>query len=243
MKLLLRCVAFLGGWITLGCTGAEPVAILRTPEAAPYPSSRVIGGVQIDWSTHQRGAPGSDNFMMTWADDDHQYGIWGDGGGFAGDNRKFRVLLGVARIEGGRDGFRTFDRYGHRDSAEHEAKITGKSWGMVAVGGVLYAWIHPDPPSGTGGQWAWIFREARLHHSADHGATWQAADWAFTREDGLVGGNILQFGRDYARARDEYVYHYMLEAMQPDASNSELQTPGKIILLRVPKDRLRERNA
>ena len=42
--------------------------------------------MNIDWSTHQRHAPGSDNFQLTWADDGHQYGIWGDGGGFAGTN-------------------------------------------------------------------------------------------------------------------------------------------------------------
>jgi len=50
----------------------------------PYPQSKVISGVSVDWSTHQRHAQGSDNFQLTWADDDHQYGIWGDGDGFAG---------------------------------------------------------------------------------------------------------------------------------------------------------------
>jgi hypothetical protein len=212
--------------------------------AAPYPPSKVIGDLRIDWKTHQRGAIGSDNFQMTWADDDHQYGIWGDGGGFAGDNQKFRVLFGVARIEGPHNGYRAIDRLGHRDSAEHEAKLTGKSWGMICVGGVLYAWIHLDPPGGTGGTWPWHFREARMHRSRDHGVTWEPANWAFTaKEDGVLGGNILQFGRDYAGARDGYVYHYLLEAMQSDAANGQLQTPGKIILIRAPKERLMEREA
>jgi hypothetical protein len=108
---------------------------------------------------------------------------------------------------------------------------------------MLYAWVHPDPPGGTGGKWPWVFREARLHRSRDHGASWEPAGWAFTSQDGLVGGNILQFGRDYSGARDGYVYHYMLEAKQPDASNNQMQTPGQIILLRAPRDRLMERDA
>ena len=49
---------------------------------APYPPSAVITGVTFDWSTHVRLAPGSDNWPITWADDDHQYTCWGDGGGF-----------------------------------------------------------------------------------------------------------------------------------------------------------------
>jgi hypothetical protein len=181
--------------------------------------------------------------MMTWAEDDHQYGIWGDGGGFKGDNRKYRVNFGVARIEGPHHALKPFDRLGHRESAEHEAKLKGKSWGMVSVGGILHAWIHPDPATGGGGNWSWIIREARLHRSADQGATWQPADWAFTLADGLAGGNILQFGRDYAGARDEFVYNYLVEVMQPDVTTTRLQTPGKIILLRAPTTRLMERDA
>ena len=50
----------------------------------PYSPSRKITGMEIDWSTHQRHAQGSDNFQLTWADDNNQYGIWGDGDGFAG---------------------------------------------------------------------------------------------------------------------------------------------------------------
>jgi hypothetical protein len=225
---------------------ADPAGALRElgiAPGAPYPASSVIVGVRIDWSTHQRGAIGSDNFMMTWADDEHQYGIWGDGGGFGGDNAKHRVLFGVARIEGPHHAFKAFNRLGHRENSEHEAKLTGKSWGMVSVGGILYAWIHPDPIGGTGGKWDWIFREARLHSSADHGATWRAADWAFTLGERLAGGNILQFGRDYAGARDEFVYHYLVDVMQPDVTTNRLQTPGKIVLLRAPKTRLMERDA
>ncbi|MGI9499000.1 MAG: hypothetical protein ACR2P3_03115, partial [Geminicoccaceae bacterium] len=40
---------------------------------APYPRSEVIEGFELDWSTHRRGADGSGDWGITWADDDHQY--------------------------------------------------------------------------------------------------------------------------------------------------------------------------
>ncbi len=52
--------------------------------APPYPPSDHIADIQLDWLTHQRHAQGSDNFQLTWADDNHLYGAWGDGGGFGG---------------------------------------------------------------------------------------------------------------------------------------------------------------
>jgi len=70
------------------------------PAAAPYPPSPVIAGIWFDWSTHRRHALGSDNWQLTWADDDHQCGAWGDGGGFGGNNWDGRVGLGYGRIEG-----------------------------------------------------------------------------------------------------------------------------------------------
>jgi len=53
--------------------------------AKPYPKSSVIKSAQFDWSTRKRDAQGSDNWQLTWADDDHLYGAWGDGGGFGGE--------------------------------------------------------------------------------------------------------------------------------------------------------------
>jgi len=46
---------------------------------APYPPSPVIKGVTFDFSSRDRRAPGSDNWAITWADDDHTYAAWGDG--------------------------------------------------------------------------------------------------------------------------------------------------------------------
>ena len=41
-------------------------------KAAPYPPSPVIADIVWDWSSHRRRAAGSDNWPITWADDDGQ---------------------------------------------------------------------------------------------------------------------------------------------------------------------------
>ena len=70
--------------------------------AAPYPPSPVITG--IDWAPKEtivRKAKGSDNWPMTWADDDHLYTAYGDGNGFEPDCRR-SSSLGFAEGRGGR---------------------------------------------------------------------------------------------------------------------------------------------
>lgn len=79
-------------WVGM-CLAVTPAA----RSEAPYPSSPVIEKVAFDVATHERRAPGSDNWAITWADDDHQYAVWGDGGGFGGTNSDGRVSLGIAR--------------------------------------------------------------------------------------------------------------------------------------------------
>ena len=66
----------------------------------PYPKSEVIKDIKFNWTSHNRLASGSDNWPVTWADDDKQYLVWGDGGGFGGTNSIGRSSIGVARIEG-----------------------------------------------------------------------------------------------------------------------------------------------
>ena len=220
-------------------------SFLLSAQEKPYPASKLISGIEIDWATHQRHALGSDNFHLTWSDDNHQYGIWGDGGGFSGPDGKFRVSLGVVRIEGDHNNYKGFDRYGHRESSEHEAKIRGKGWAILSLKGVLYAWIHPDQPGGWG-NWAFHHSESRLYKSDDKSASWQQADWAFTPGDSLIGGAILQYGKDYAGARDRYVYHYLVHPyiLKDAAGNAtELQVPGRIYLMRVPSDKIMDRGS
>jgi hypothetical protein len=95
----------------------------------------------------------------------------------------------------------------------------------LSVGGTLYLWLGHADNSGACAQLAW---------SRDFSKTWQFADWRFD-EFGLVG--FVNFGRDYAGARDEYVYAYSHDGPRAD-------TPAdRFIPMRVPKDRLTERAA
>ncbi|MCP4004879.1 MAG: DUF4185 domain-containing protein [bacterium] len=198
---------------------------------APLAPSSSIAGVAFDFSTHRKLAPGSDNWPMTWSDDDHQYSAWGDGGGFDGTNSKGRVSLGFARIEGPPSDYRGFNQWGGANAAS-SAEFDGKSYGILSVGGVLYAWIGP-------GSGADSYREARLHRSTDKARTWTAADWSYVAADGVILPAILNYGKDNAAARDEFVYHYFI-GLQRFSEESKLgvQRPGEIFLARVPETRI-----
>jgi len=157
-------------------------------QTPPYPKSDFIVGVEFNWSTHRRKAPGSDNWPVTWADDDNQYTSWGDGGGFGGSNSDGRVSLGFGRIRGGKDSYRGYNVWGGKNP-ERPASFGGKCYGMICIQGVLYAWVGPG--SGTDS-----YAEARLCRSPDHGRTWVRAPWAFRKSQRLIMPTILNFGRN-----------------------------------------------
>jgi hypothetical protein len=72
----------------------------------PYPPSSVIKGVK--WAPADqivRLAPGSDNWPMTWADDDIQYTAYGDGWGFE-PPIDVKLSLGLAKVLGPPDRIR-----------------------------------------------------------------------------------------------------------------------------------------
>ncbi|MHC4725959.1 MAG: serine hydrolase domain-containing protein, partial [Planctomycetota bacterium] len=82
----------------------EPIVLSVTQKgdraAAPYPSSPVIKS--IEWApvdTIIRRASGSDNWPITWADDDNQYTAYGDGWGFEPKTKK-KLSLGIVKIVG-----------------------------------------------------------------------------------------------------------------------------------------------
>jgi hypothetical protein len=68
---------------------------------------------------------------------------------------------------------------------------------------------------------------------ADHGATWTWCPWRFTESFGCP--TFLNFGRDYAGARDGSVY-----VVSPDSAY--IPAEG-FVLARVPQAALRERAA
>lgn len=223
---------------------------LTTPAsqgASPYPDSPVITGLSLDWSTHRRGAQGSDNFQLTWADDDNLYGAWGDGGGFGGTSSKGRVGLGVARISGPGHDWTGANRWGGLNP-ENPAQFggQGKSWGMICVDGVLYMLVVPDVVPGKGYRNHYEYVE--VWKSKDHAATWQRPSWKFLQAENLTVPTFLNFGRNNAGAPPElgdYVYLYFTrppgptaEHQGPNAVGLIVHKPGAIYLARVPKDKI-----
>jgi len=213
--------------LCLGCASVTEAA------TAPYPASKVITGVTFQWASLKYYAPGSDNWAITWSDDGHQYTSFGDGGGFGGTNTDGRVSLGLARVEGTADAYKGVNRWGGK-SAEYPAQFSGKSYGIISVGGVLYKWVSPGSNSTN-------YTECVLARSTDHGAHWTQASWKFTKAQGLVIPTILNFGKDYAGARDTYVYHYFIHPS--NTASLTIQKPGKVYLARVPKGQLMTQSA
>lgn len=218
------------------------VVLIIAPAAlaeSPYPPSPILADISLDWSTHQRQALGSDNWQLTWADDNHQYGAWGDGGGFPGGNNDGRVGLGFGRVEGDWDAYTGFNVWGGKNP-ENQAQFTGKSWGTISIGGVLYSWITPDDPD-TGGKRD-HYQYIQLARSTDHAAHWTKADWRWWCEDNLIIPTFLVYGKDSARARDDYVYSYFIRPQNTNITQAEygleVHKPGALFLARVPKDRL-----
>lgn len=233
--MISRVLFSIGAW--LAACGAQ-VRAAESPRP-PYPPSPVIARVEFDFTTHIRLAPGSDNWPVTWADDDNLYGAWGDGGGFGGTNSNGRVLLGVARITGDAISYRGKNVWGGF-KPEHPAQFGGKSYGILSVNGTLYMWVAPQPNP--------HLDHSRVAVSKDHGATWQLADWSFPFADHLTVPTFLNFGRDYAGARDGYVYSYYIEpawgpgkATKTTAHTFDVHQPGRIHLSRVPKDAILQR--
>lgn len=190
---------------------------------APYPHSPVIA--DIEWAPLETivcQAKGSDNFPLTWSDDDALYTTYGDGFGFE-PPVPTKLSLGLARITGLPHGFQGVNL--RSDSIEQygEGRKGMKSWGILSVKGVLYLWMgHADR---NGGQ-------AQLAWSKDHGVTWSYADWRF-EEFGLVG--FVNFGKDYAGARDAFVYAYSHDGPRADGPTD------RFVLMRVPQDQITQR--
>jgi hypothetical protein len=204
-----------------------------TLRVVPYPPSPVIVGIEWDFKSHRRLAAGSDNWPVTWADDGHLYTSWGDGEGFpAGVTGK--VELGFARIEGDYPDFSAADLWGGRGKPDRPNDFAGKCYGLLCVGGVLYGWVRQPERSRWDGE-----SHAVLIKSTDHGRTW-SRPWALPLKEGFNTATLLNFSRDYAGARDGYVYSYIARSRQ---KGFFIEKPGRIDLARAPKDKLDVREA
>jgi CubicO group peptidase (beta-lactamase class C family) len=193
------------------------------PKAArPYPPSPVIR--DIVWALKEsiiQKARGSDNWPLTWADDGHQYTAYGDGWGFE-PRLPEKLSLGLVRVEGTPPDFNGVNIRSASGEKTGDGARGLKASGMLMVDGVLYMWVRNAGNS----QLAW---------SKDHGTNWTWSDWKFTKSFGCP--TFLNFGRNYAEARDDYVYTYSFD------SDSAYQPADRMVLARVPKTRIQERTA
>jgi CubicO group peptidase (beta-lactamase class C family) len=185
---------------------------------APYPPSTVIRRVTFEQEI-RRGAIDSDNWPLTWGDDDAQYTSYGDGFGFEPHVEK-KLGMGFARILGGPDNYRGTNLRSDGERTGGGVK-SPKASGILMVDGVLYLWVRN-------------VENAQLLWSRDRGKTWQ---WGFKMETGFGSPAFLNFGRNYAGARDGFVYTYSQDG--PSAYESD----NGLVLARVAKGRIRERGA
>jgi hypothetical protein len=199
-------------------------------EGPPCPRSRVIETVAFAPQSfiirRARGIStgtrfdGSDNWPITWADDDHQYTAYGDGYGFAPHTEE-KLSLGLARIVGPPTQFRGVNIRSETGDRLGAGAQGAKAGGMLMVDGILYMWVRNT----SNAQLAW---------STDYAANWRWADWRFI--SGMGCPTFLNFGKNYAGARDDYVYVY-----SPDADDA--YTPAThLTLARVPKTEIRSRD-
>jgi hypothetical protein len=227
--------------LAISCVGIVH-AQLPKDFRAPYPPSPVIAGVTFDDRSARTEAPGSDIWPMTWGADDHLYTAWGDGGGFGGSNQVGRVLLGVARVTGGRRDY-VGENIAGGVNAPRPPPFGGKSEGILAMGPTLYLWRDGDKSSLE------YFKFIELWRSDDSGATWRPTGVRFSKpagdfaadDAGIFAPAFLQFGKAYAGARDDFVYIYAPDIIDPTHWNVRL--PGRINLLRVPRGQIEDKRA
>lgn len=191
---------------------------------APYRSSEVITSmIWADVSTIVYQAAGSDNWPITWAEDGEQYTAYGDGWGF--DPRvPGKLSLGFAKVTGGPPGIGANVQSSSGEQIG-DGRSGKKASGMLMVNGILYMLVRNADNSGQQSQLAW---------SSDHGATWTWSPWKFAE---LGYPCFLNFGQNYAGARDGYVYVY-----SPDTPSAYNET-DTVILARVPIESITDRDA
>ena len=175
---------------------------------------------------------------LTWAADGHLYGG-------AGDN--LGSPMNFWRIEGDAPGELSvvdplpIDHRQYCDIPPADPEHGVKPAGVLCLDGVLYfaveAMHYGENPA--------FNRQRNIHGwiitSTDYGQSWQRAATPthfFTGR--LSSPHFIQFGQDYAGARDEYVYASFPAA---DDGNSYWENGDFLLLGRVPKQRLLERDA
>lgn len=111
--------------------------------------------------------------------------------------------MGFARIEGPPENYIAVNINGGQNG-RHPASFPtkGKTGGIIFVDGVLYARLNQQDGDSPNVNHSLIWSE-------DSAASWKQSSWVCPKGKGNFKPNtFLQFGKDYAAARDDYVYLY-----------------------------------
>lgn len=230
----------------------QNTATATAPHAPPYPPSKVITDLTWHSDTFRLGDGNTgDNWPITWADDGLLYTAYGDGYGFNPNLAPTPTPLptippsatgtpgtptpvpgpphysiGFAAVSGtppqpvGTNFPSNIDVYGYSGNAGIKAS------GLLSVNGVLYLFVRNYQVNGD-------YQHSRLAWSYDHGSHWRWASWYFSDTFGCP--DFIQFGRDYAGARDNYVY-----IVSQSGNNAYARDPS-IVMARVPLDQVANR--
>ena len=150
------------------------------------------------------------------------------------------MAVGIAKISGTADHWAGLNILGGKNPVTSAPPFPGKSNGILSVRGLLYLHVIEQ------GKW-W---RAKIGRSSDHGRTWKFNEgdfntnaWDFSEPDGAFSDmSFLNFGQDYANARDEFVYVYSQDhRRRPDGTMAEIT--DDIGLFRVRKNGIVEHAA
>ena len=217
---------------------------------------QTIIGIRRLEETLRRSEGNGDNWHMTWAQDNKQYVVLGDGKGwpdiaaYTGQTYHSRV----SGLSGDPPDFIFEHLHGYPDLVDvaDASKIRYYGVGILATGKFIYHFL--STPSQQADSSAPRFVGSKLIFSPDQGLTWYNQDGSAVRwENGLYQSRenmvffdepdevfslvtLLQMGRNYEHNRDGYVYGY--------APNGNGQaTTKQLAMFRVPKDRILDRSA
>ena len=210
-------VEFYVGSQLVGVDRTAPYRLNLSPpsDGGPVPQSPVV--TSLSWastSSIRRSANGSDGWPITWAADNRLITAFADGRGFL-PNVPNKLSLGLARVDG------TATSHMGTNFRSTSAERTGdgpfgkKACGLLMVNNILYMLVRNANQNG---------RELQLAWSLDNGSTWQWSSWRIAE---LGFGAFIQYGRNYAGARDEYVY------MVSNDNSSAYENADQFVLTRV----------
>jgi hypothetical protein len=196
-------------------------------KASPYPPSPVITGLAWDDGIVRLGGERTgDNWPLTWGDDGLLYTSYADGNGF--EEGPVNYTLAFATVSGVPPEHSARDFRSEADIPVGWGKQGIKASGLLMVGGVLYLWVRNYVVDGD-------WRHSRLASSADRGRTWTWADWYFSDTFGCP--EFVQYGPNYAGARDGYVY------VVSQSGNSAYEFDPGVVMARVPTGQVMQRGA